>query len=162
MNRLITSFLFLVLVATAMAQDKKDDSTIQQAIETKNFIFKASSATPQRGRMRQLTSEYDLIVRPDTVVSFLPYFGRAFTAPINPSEGGIKFTATDFAYSVNKKKKRSWEIKITPKGVPDVTDLYLTVFDNGNASLRVNSTNRTTISFDGFVQEGKPIDKKAF
>ena len=162
MNRLITSLLLFVLVTTAAAQDKKDESTIQQAVETKNFIFKASSATPQRGRIRQLTSEYDLIVRPDTIISFLPYFGRAFTAPINPSEGGIKFTSTDFAYSISKKKKSSWEIKITPKSVPDVTDLYLTVFDNGSASLRVSSINRTPISFNGYVEEGKPIDKKAF
>lgn len=145
-----------------MGQDNKDASGIQQAIETKNFVFKASSATPQRGRIRQLTSEYDLVVRPDTVISFLPYFGRAFSAPINPSEGGIKFTSTDFAYSISQKKKNSWEIKITPKGISDVTDLYLTVFENGNASLRVNSINRTPISFDGLVEEGKPINKKAF
>jgi Domain of unknown function (DUF4251) len=161
MNRIITSFLFCALTTTAMAQDK-DASGIQQAIETKNFVFKASSATPQRGSMRQLTSEYDLVVRPDTVISYLPYFGRAFTAPINPSDGGIKFTSADFSYSVSKKKKNSWEIKVTPKGISDVTDLYLTVFDNGHASLRVNSINRTPISFDGLVEEGKPTVKKAF
>lgn len=161
MNRITISFLLIILTTTAIAQDK-DASVIQQAVETKNFIFKASSANPQRGRMRQLTSEYDLVVRPDSVISFLPYFGRAFTAPINPSDGGIKFTSTDYVYSVSKKKKRSWEIKITPNGVPDVTDMYLTVFDNGSASLRVNSVNRTPISFNGFVEEGKPINKKAF
>jgi Domain of unknown function (DUF4251) len=161
MNRIITSFLFSVFAATALAQEN-EVSSIRQAIETKNFIFKASSATPQRGRMRQLTSEYELVVRPDTLISFLPYFGRAFTAPLNPSDGGIKFISTDFAYSVGEKKKRSWEIQINPKDVSDVTTLYLTIFDNGSASLRVNSINRTTIYFNGFAGEGNPVEKKAF
>ncbi len=161
MKSVITSLLFLAITVAATAQDK-DASSIQQAIETKNFIFKASSATPQRGRMRQLTSEYELVVRPDTIISFLPYFGRAFTAPINPSDGGIKFTSTDFTYAAGEKKKSRWEIQINPKDVSDVTTLYLTIFDNGSASLRVNSLNRTAISFNGFVEEGKPVEKKAF
>lgn len=161
MKRIITGVLFSVLTFTAIAQEKGEQG-IQRAIETRNFVFKASSATPQRGRITQLTSEYDLIVRPDTVISFLPYFGRAFTAPINPSEGGIKFTSSDFVYSSSQTKKGGWEIKITPKGISDVSDLYLTVFENGNATLRVNSVNRTPISFNGFVEEGKPIEKKAF
>jgi hypothetical protein len=161
MNRVLTAILLLVITTAASGQDQ-DASGIQQAIETKNFIFKASSATPQRGRMRQLTSEYELVVRPDTIISFLPYFGRAFTAPINPSEGGIKFTSTDFTYNAGEKKKRRWDIQINPKDVSDVTTLYLTIFDNGSASLRVNSINRTAISFNGFVKEGKPVEKKAF
>ena len=161
MNRIITSFLLINLAASAMGQDK-DASVIQQAVETKNFIFKAESVTPQRGKMRQLTPEYDVVLRPDTIISFLPYFGRAFTAPINPSEGGIKFTSTRFNYVVSQKKKGRWEITIRPKDVTDVRELYLTVFDNGRASLMVNSNNRETISFNGFVLEGKLINKKAF
>lgn len=161
MKSVRTSLLFLLLTVAATAQDR-EQSSIQQAIETKNFIFRASSATPQRGRIRQLTSEYELVVRPDTVISFLPYFGRVFTAPVNPNDGGIKFTSTDFGYSAGEKKKRRWEIQINPKDVSDITTLYLTVFDNGRASLRVSSINRTAISFNGFVEEGKPIEKKAF
>ena len=161
MNRITASFLLITLGATAMGQDK-DASVIQQAVETKNFIFKAESVSPQRGRMRQLTPEYDVVLRPDTIVSFLPYFGRAFTAPINPSEGGIKFTSTRFDYVVSQKKKGLWEITIRPKDVTDVRELYLTVFDNGRASLMVNSNNRETISFNGFVQEGNLINNKAF
>ncbi|MEP7374079.1 MAG: DUF4251 domain-containing protein [Chitinophagaceae bacterium] len=161
MNRIITSFIFVIFAAPAIAQDK-DASVIQQAVETKNFIFKAESVTPQRGRMRQLSPEYDVVLRPDTIISFLPYFGRAFTASINPSEGGIKFTSNSFNYVVSQKKKNYWEITIKPKDVTDVRQLYLTVFDNGRASLSVNSNNRESISFNGFIQEGNPINKKAF
>ena len=161
MKRIITSLIFFTLTFAGAAQDK-NASFIPQAIEAKNFVFKASSVTPQRGRMRQLTSEYELVVRPDTVISFLPYFGRAFSAPINPSEGGIKFTSTKFGYAVSEKKKHRWEVQISPKDVSDATTLYLTVFDDGSASLRVTSINRTPVSFNGYVEEGKPLEKKAF
>jgi hypothetical protein len=161
MNHIITCFLLLILTATAMAQDN-DASAIQQAIETKNFIFKAESVAPQRGRTRQLTPGYDVLLRPYTIISFLPYFGRAYTAPINPADGGIKFTSTRFEYTVSPKKESRWEITIRPKDISDVRELNLTVFDNGRASLRVNSINRTAISFNGVVEEGKPFNKKAF
>ena len=161
MKRIIISSLFTILAATALAQDQ-GASAIQQAVETKNFVFKAESVTPQRSRMRQLTPEYDVVLTPDSIISFLPYFGRAFTAPINPSEGGIKFTSTHFDYTFSQKKKNRWEIVIKPKDVSDVRELYLSIFNNGRASLGVNSSNRESISFNGIVREGNPINKKAF
>ena len=62
----------------------------------------------------------------------------------------------------SQKKKNRWEIVIKPKDVSDVRELYLTIFNNGRASLGVNSSNRESISFNGIVREGNPINKKAF
>lgn len=156
----------LLLSVTAIVQaQEKDAATTQQLVESKNYIFKAESVNPSRGRFRQLTSEYDLVVTSDTVIAFLPYFGRAYTAPIDPSEGGIKFTSSDFEYAVKKvekKKKSSWEVFIRPKNARDVQELYLTIFDNSRATLRVNSVNRESITFNGYIREGKEKDKKAF
>lgn len=161
MNRILV-ISFLLITGIASAQEDEKALTIQQAVETKNFVFKAETVTPQRGRMRQLTPEYDLTIRPDTVISFLPYFGRAFTAPIGTSDGGIKFTSTSFDFSTAKKKKSRWEIVITPKDVTDAARLYLTVFENGRAALRVVSNNRDGISYNGYIKEGSPIEKKRF
>lgn len=161
MKNLITIPLLLLAVTIVQAQEKKEIAT-QQIVESKNYIFKAESVNPARSRVRYLTSDYDLVVTGDTVTAFLPYFGRAYSAPIDPSEGGIKFTSADFGYTVEKKKKRSWEILIRPKDALDVQELYLTIFDNNKASLRVNSVNRESISFNGYIVEGKEKDKKAF
>ena len=163
MNRSLTTSVLLVILSFAVqAQEDEKASIIQQAVELKNFVFKAESVTPQRGRMRQLTTDYDLTVRPDTIIAFLPYFGRAYSAPVNSSEGGIKFTSSSFEYSFEKKKKNRWEITIKLKDVSDVQNLFMTVFDNGSASLQVSSNNKEGISYNGIVKEGKPIDKKGF
>lgn len=161
MKYIITTALLVLLATMIQAQEKKELTT-QQIVESKNYIFKVESVNPQRGRVRYLTSEYDLVVTSDTVIAFLPYFGRAYSAPINPSEGGIKFTSSDFEYTVGKKKRRSWQILIKPKDASDIQVLYLTIFDNNKATLQVNSINRESISFNGYIIEGKEKDKKAF
>lgn len=160
MKYIIMALLFLSASAFAQAQDR-EDVNVKEILETKNFIFKAETVTPARGRLRQLTSEYDVIVKPDTVVSFLPYFGRAYSAPINSADAGIKFTSVKFDYTVKTGKKNSWDVAISPSDAQDVQDLYLTVFDNGRATLRVNSVNRQTISFNGYVVKGN-AERKAF
>jgi hypothetical protein len=158
----ISSFLLLMTVfgaTTATAQDL-DAAAVKNMIESKSFVFKAEYVSPVGGRVRALTSEYDVSVKNDKVVTYLPYFGRAYTAPVNPTDGGIKFTSTNFDYTTNLKKNK-WEVRIKPKDVSDVQDMYLTVFENGKATLRVNNTNRQNISFDGYIIEAAS-EKKAF
>lgn len=161
MKYMITTALLVMLATIIQAQVKKEPST-QQIVESKNYIFRAESVNPPRGQLRHLTSEYDLVVTSDTVTAYLPYFGRAYSAPIDPSEGGIKFTSSEFDYTVEKKKRRSWQIMIKPKDANDIQIVYLTIFDNNKATLRVNSVNRESISFNGYIIEGKEKEKKAF
>ena len=103
-----------------------------------------------RGRVVQLTSLYDLKVSGDSMIAQLPYFGRAYSAPINPSDNGINFTSVTFDYQVAFRKKR-WEISIKPKDAPNVNEMNLIIYSNGRASLQVTSNNRQPISFDGVL-----------
>lgn len=103
------------------------------------------------GRTRQLTSEYTLEVVPDTVVAYLPYFGRAYTAPMDPTKGGIQFTSTKFDYKVDSLKKGGWSVKIRPSDVREVQDLNLQISSEGYATLNVTSTQRQPISFTGVI-----------
>jgi hypothetical protein len=108
---------------------------------------------PQRGGGRQLTSDYELRVTPDSVISFLPYFGQAyFDVPYGATDGGIKFTSTKFTYEVKAKKKGGWEISIKPADVKNLDRLFLNISADGYASLSVNSTNRDFITFDGYIK----------
>jgi hypothetical protein len=101
--------------------------------------------------MRQLTSEYDLKVNGDSLTAYLPYFGRAYVAPIDPAKGGIQFTSEQSNYTL-KMKKNSFEITIVPKNIQEVRQLFLSVSSNGNARLQVISNTRDPISFNGYVE----------
>jgi Domain of unknown function (DUF4251) len=150
---LITALFFSLAGATLQAQSK-DTAVNRQIIESQNYIFKAQNTSPLRGGTRHLTSDYDLAVKKDSIISWLPYFGRAYSVPLNPSQGALEFTSSKFEYKVEKKKKHSWEITINPKDQTEVRELILTVFDNGSAQLRVNSINREAISLNGYVVAG--------
>lgn len=144
---LLNSFILY----SAISFGQSDTTTVRKAIELRQYIFKAQTMSPLKGGSRQLTTEYSLKVSKDTIVAYLPYVGRAFTAPINTTDGGINFTSIEFTYQAGLQKKKKWEITINPKDASDVRELNLTVFTNGRASLRVTSNNREPISFDGYV-----------
>ncbi len=81
---------------------------VKKMVDDVNFVFKANYANPQGGGSRALTSDYDVKVVKDSVIVYLPYFGRAYvTPPPGTTEGGIKFTSTNFKYDSKAGKKRA-------------------------------------------------------
>lgn len=147
--------LIIAALATPVsvaAQDKKSGA-IEKAIKAKDYTFKARTANPASGRTIQLTSDYTFTVKDDSLVAHLPYFGRAYTAPIGRTTGGIEFTSTDYQYDTEKDRKGGWRITIKPNDTQDLTQLFLTVSKNGYATLHVNSQNRQAISFSGVIEK---------
>jgi hypothetical protein len=138
------------------AQDHSDKvSTIEQKIENKQFTFVANWVNPMTGVARQLTSYYNLTVNKDSLIVNLPYFGRSYTAPLDPTNIGISITAVGFEYSFVKKKKGCWDITIRPKDRTDIQSFSMTVYDDGTAYLSVTCTNRNPISYNGRVEDTK-------
>ena len=148
-------FLFIVFVffiGTVYAQDK--DAEIKSLIESKRFVFKAQTVSPPSMPLRHLTGDnYDLRVLGDSLISYLPYFGKAYTAPAPGTSGGYNFTSTKFDYTAKTRKKGGWDIALKPKDVTDFREFDLTVSKNGTASLRALSNNRQLISYNGFIEE---------
>jgi hypothetical protein len=158
--------IILISVGLANAQSTRKErkaahvAEIKNIVEAQNYVFKANYVSPVRGISRALTSDYDLTVSKDTVTAFLPYFGRAYTAPYNPTEGGIKFTNTHFSYNSKAGKKDGWTVIIKPTGKDknisdwrDVQTLTLSISSEGYASLQVISSNRDPISFNGTIEK---------
>ena len=144
------------------SEDKNDSKKLafKNMVDSQHFVFVAQSVTPLRGRFRNLTSEYDVSISKDTMVSYLPYFGRAYTAPLNPSEAGLDFTSTNFSYSVSPHKKNGWDVVIKPKDKTEIQQYVFTIYDNGNANLNVISTSRDPISFDGYIKKKRKEKRK--
>lgn len=124
-----------------------------QAIEQGQFTFLAQRVIPSRGMSRYLSSDYSVRLSGDTLDVYLPFFGRAYSAPMNLGEGGYKFVSTDFDYEVTSQKKGMYTVTITPNDITnnDIrgTILFFDLGTNGYGSLRVRSNNREMISFTG-------------
>ncbi|RDC54987.1 DUF4251 domain-containing protein [Pedobacter chinensis] len=170
--------LSMVLVASSLqllAQTNKE--TTARIIKEKNYTFVANTAIPMSnmdvsrvlermpgntggGSINLNGSQYDFRVTKDSVVAFLPYFGRAFNAPLNPNEGGIKFTSKDFTYNESVNKKGAYTVQINTKDIKrENYRLTLNVSVNGYATLVASGNNKQPITFNGYLDEPKKKDK---
>ena len=127
--------------------------SVKEMVDSKRFVFQAQSMTPLKGSMRTLSPGYTLKVSPDTITSDLPYAGRAFQAAYGSTDGGMKFKATEFDYTV-KEKKNGWTINIATKKVSGSPKVMVSVFDNGNARIVISSTDRESITYNGVINGG--------
>lgn len=86
-------------------------------------------------------------------MSFLPYMGRIYIPPVDPAEGPLRFTSTDFVYAEQLQKKGGWSISIKPKDVRTVREFMLNVSEDGYATLQVSSNDRQSVTFYGYITE---------
>lgn len=180
MNTLKKLLVLALLLPAAQLQAQNNKQTVASAIAAQDYVFSARSAQPLNasdinrvmsrmpgytggGTINLAGSSYDLIVKKDSVVAYLPYYGRSYTAKIggNPDDSGIKFKSKSFGYTVKDRKKGGWQIEIKPKDVKDNYIINMTVGTTGNATLVVTSNNQQSITFDGTVTAAaKPKDTK--
>jgi len=170
----ILSILLIALTLPVIAQT--DKATTQRVVQDQDFVFQATSAMPMAnmdvnrvlnrmnnpggaGNINLSGSQYDLTIKKDSIVAYLPYYGRAYTATMNPDDAGIKFKTKDFTYTNTKKKKGGWTITIIPKDVKDSQKMILDVSESGYATLSVTNNNRQPISFYGYISEPKKPKK---
>lgn len=160
MKSIIKIFLGLALGTSALTSSAQElpEADVERLVQGRHFVFVPQTMSPQQPNFRNL-SGFDLTVTPDTLLSYLPYYGRAFSAPINSSKGALDFTSVKFDYKANKNDRNEWDIVMQPKDGSGVQTMDLTVYDNGRALLRVNSRDRQFISFNGYIME-RPVVKK--
>ena len=127
----------------------------QAMVDAQNYTFVTQRALPMSGRSINLTSPYGMDVSKDTIKAYLPYFGRAYTAPMNPSEGGIRFESKDFEYRLENAKKGGWNAYISIRDANRSIEMILNITTSGSASLSVNDTSRQGITFSGYINERK-------
>jgi hypothetical protein len=138
--------------ASALSKGSVKTAAIKNMIDSGNYVFQAQSAMPMQGRVRHLTTDnYTLKVNPEKITSDLPYFGRAYIAPTDPSQTGIQFTTKDFDYRITPGKKEGWNVVIKPKDYNEVQQLQLSISSAGYATLQVISANRQAITFNGII-----------
>ena len=151
----------LVGIPTLSAQSKKEKKeqkkeAVKKLIGSENYKIDVNTAMPMRGRSIPLTSSYSLEIRNDSVISYLPYYGRAYSIPYGGGDG-LNFKAVLKEYSMEMDKKGNAVIKFIARNPEDRYEYRVKVFPNGSVSIDVNMQNRQSISFQGelYIKEEK-------
>jgi hypothetical protein len=149
LNVVITILFFAALpVSKAACQDD-----IKQAILSDQWIFVAQSANPQGGRTQFLTSRYEFRKAKDTINSYLPYYGRSYSAAGSMTNSNpLDFKSTDFSLEKEEKKKGGWKVTIKLKDVNAIRVMIFELYENGSANLSVTLNDRSPINFLGNVE----------
>ena len=114
-NKLILLGLICLTVAmptTAQNRNEKKARTeraVKEAIAAKQYKINVDRMQPMRGGSRNLTTNYTLEIRNDSVFSYLPYFGVAYNAPYGGGKS-LNFNASITGYTTRALKKGKIQI----------------------------------------------------
>jgi len=146
--------LFLMSSCSTLRTAPETIKEITEKIESKNFTIGVNYANPLRMRPVYLTSEYEIRIKNDSAFAYLPYYGVAHVAPFDSNEGGIKFAEPVIDYTIKSNKKlNGWDIRFKVKSKATQFDVLLSIADNGNSTITVNSYDRDMISFNGEIKK---------
>ena len=136
------------------AQMAELSANVTNALNNRDYKIAIDRMYPMRGSSRHVSFGYSVEVRNDTLISYLPYFGRAYNVPYGGGKG-LNFTALIGSYQEFMKRNGQRHIEI---GVTNDEDIYLytiDVFDNGNSSVEVRARQRERISYSGNIEFGR-------
>ena len=158
-SSLVIFFAIFFLNSCATSEEKAAQmavlsANVTNALDNRDYKIAIDRMYPMRGSSRQVSYGYSVEVRNDTLISYLPYFGRAYNVPYGGGKG-LNFTAPIGSYQEFMKRNGQRHIEI---GVTNEEDTYfytIEVFDNGNSSVEVRARQRERISYSGNVEFGK-------
>lgn len=150
---LLVLLALLVGAPTLFAQSKHEKkeqkkAAVKELIVSENYKIDVNYVMPMRGRSFSPTSSYSLEIRNDSVFSYLPYFGRAYSIPYGGGDG-LSFKAPIKEYTMTMDKKGRARIKLEARNPEDLYKYDVTIFDNGSTNIDVSMQNREAISFRG-------------
>jgi hypothetical protein len=144
----------LAFCAQPLCAQQSDQQAIalKAAIDAQQYSFVAQRAVPLSMPSQTLQSDYELKIYKDSIVAYLPYFGKTNSFAVNSSSTGINFTSKDFKYTAQEKKKGGWNIRINFKDADDTKQMYLNISSSGYTTLQVTSQDKESISYNGNIQ----------
>lgn len=158
----LITIIFILVITTCFAQDKSKkqlkeeqrieyQNQIEALIDSKEFVFKANTASPIGFKPVGLTPNlYYIQFHPDLVVSFMPFYGKAYGNMGFYNDTGLNFEGKPEDYTKSKGKK-SYQVKVKVSSEGNAYTLIITVRFNGITSLSISSNNRSNIVYDGYL-----------
>lgn len=147
------SILFIFGCTSSKTISGASPEQIRQAIGSDRWVFVAQSANAQGGRSRQIDTRYEVRFSRDTLQCYLPYFGRSFSGAGAFSSGSpLDFRSTDLSIEKEELKNGGIRLKVKPRDISSVQFMIFELFESGASSVSVTLTDRTPISFNGYIK----------
>lgn len=165
MKKLLYGAGSLLFFVSCSSQSGLSSDQIDGLLQTKNFSFNAQRVQPLdasvnqvmanlpgggAARLYNLSYGYGIDLKDDSLSVNLPYFGRTYRPNFADRDGGIKLETKAFEYSVTP-AKRGYRVVITPSNRQEIQNIYMDISSNGSTSVSLDLTNKTAISYTGYI-----------
>lgn len=129
-------------------RDAKTAQAVETALAERHYKVEILMMNPRRGAAVNVSPDFLLEVRGDTLVSYLPYFGRAYSLPYGGGKG-LNFTAPISEYRTTKERNGATLITMKVINEEDVYLFRLEIFSNGSTTIDLRPRERESISYSG-------------
>ena len=167
----MTVLLGFIVMSSCTTQNIEKFAAVESLLQKGEFTFVAERANPTNpevvkvmasipgtnsSKMLNLDSGYTIEIRKDELEVTLPYFGKLYAENIEPDKKIYQITAEDFAtkdFTINKKdgKKGSTVFTIVANDQQNIRNINMEVFKNGKTYVWIESNDRQSISYDGYI-----------
>lgn len=152
---LILSVLAFVACSTLTPAEKEAQrvaraQAVEKMLADRHYTINVQMLYPHRGAAKNVSGTYSLEVRGDTLVSYLPYLGRAYQVPYGGGKG-LNFSEIISHYSSAKDAKGQTHVTIGLTNDEDTYQFTLSIFDDGSTTIDVLSKQRDPITFSGMM-----------
>lgn len=168
MKNIIFTVILLLSVAVVNAQndtqktrkerkaekEAKKAEKVKTLLESKTFVFNATHMLPMGGGSKYLNYDYHVTIKNDTVVSYLPFFGRAYHVEYGARNLGFNFTRPVEEYKMEKEED-GYLVEVEAENGMDRIYFTFHISKLGYTTLNVTSTNRQAISYYVMIEEIK-------
>lgn len=124
------------------------EAAVKAKIESRDYTIDVDRMIPTKGRTVSLTWPYSVTIKGDSINSYLPYFGEAYSAVIGRQDG-LNFEGTVYNYKTSITKKGDTKIEFSAHTFEDRYNYDITVYPNGAATVHVSPDRKSSVSFDG-------------
>lgn len=158
--KILFATLFCFMLNSGIAQNKiirvQSESIIEQSgigalLHSKNFEFSANSMFPMGQAPKNIVgSGYSVTFSPEKIISYLPFYGRAYSGMAMNLKNGMQFSGVPEIFTVVKTDNH-FEVTTRVKSNTEIYKLFLTVNDSGAATLIITTNRFGTIKYNGEV-----------
>ncbi|MBR1464505.1 MAG: DUF4251 domain-containing protein [Prevotella sp.] len=124
------------------------EKKVNEMLDNRHFKIEVDMMHPLNYPSKSLSTYFSMEIRNDSILSYLPYLGRAYQVPYGGGKA-LNFEAPIRQYQESFPKKHMRRIELSTDNGEDILFYSIEVFANGNSTIHVQSRNRQSISFDG-------------
>ena len=158
-NSLIGVVLLCLMAVPVSAQSRKAEraarrdsleNVVREIVESGTFTIEIDHSNPMQGASRNLFPSYKMKIDGDKVTTYLPYFGRSYTAPADPRNLAVELTdyQTNIKQKTNNKKGYTFTFDATTTG-NETYNFTVTISAGGSSGISLISSNRQGITYSG-------------